>query len=710
MGQSSNKCSCFNSKEDKETEKFDQAEKEGDNDSKIPQTKNNVPEQATLKNLKSYVTFKNMENSSSLGAEESSSGNNNILFDTNSKDSNHGRKKHTSVLVYQGDNSNNANISPTKSANKKLRREPSGIMLSMKASPGSTKLNPENISPAFFNQKSHTNLKNTNEKEKNKMILVYNHSTVLKIQKVFRAFYFRKKIYPKLKEELTQEFEKLIKSLYNQYLTPQLKKQESSIGIKHTENSYKSLYSAGYSIGVGSTFTGGIRLFTKLLILEFNNMPSFYVGEVNIENQLHGKGILTQKDGTKYNGTFERNIFTGVGRIIDSEGTLFEGYFSNGKLDGRGTKKMLNGFFYIGDFVFGIREGKGKEETKDHIYEGHFSNDKKNGKGKLIYKILNDSYEGDFTDNLITGTGLYKWTNGESYYGSFVNGKMHGKGLYKWPDGGQYEGEYVNNIKEGKGIFRWANGKIFEGEFKNGRPSGPGFLTTKKKRFAVTFKDGKLTGKVNEINRINSRVDESSDEESFQKEEEEEENDYANNCEEEEEESEDVVSLSGKKLKKSKQIKENRKKISEENNEEDSEEEDESFSIKRSGGYEINISDYEKKKKIEEVKVTNDDKGKKKKKPKNEILVSESDSYSRTNSNAIKNNKEKSNKGLLNGIQKNAHNKNKKKLKEQIEEEITSFSDEDYENDNKFKNLSKQRTKPLSSKSQNREKSKKNKK
>ena len=54
-------------------------------------------------------------------------------------------------------------------------------------------------------------------------------------------------------------------------------------------------------------------------------MPSFYVGEVNIENQLHGKGILTQKDGTKYNGTFERNIFTGVGRIIDSEGTLFEG-------------------------------------------------------------------------------------------------------------------------------------------------------------------------------------------------------------------------------------------------------------------------------------------------------------------------------------------------------------------------------------------------
>lgn len=710
MGQSSNKCSCFNSKEDKVTEKFDQAEKDENSDNKIPQTKNNIPEQANLKNLKSYVTFKNMENSSSLGAEESSSGNNNILFDSNSKNSNHGRKKHTSVLVYQGDNSNNTNISPIKSTNKKLRRGPSGVMGSMKESPGPTKLNPETISNAFFNQKSHTNLKNTYEKEKNKMYLIYNHSKVVKIQKEFRGFYFRKKIYPKLKEQLNQEFEKLIKSLYNQYLTPQLKKQESSIGIKHTENSYKSLYSAGYSIGVGSTFTGGVRLFTKLLILEFNNMPSFYVGEVNIDNQLHGKGILTQQDGTKYNGTFERNIFTGVGRIIDKEGTLLEGYFLNGKLDGRGTKKMLNGFFYIGDFAFGVREGKGKEETKDHIYEGQFSNDKKNGKGKLIYKILNDSYEGDFTDNLITGTGLYKWTNGESYYGSFVNGKMHGKGLYKWPDGGQYEGEYVNNIKEGKGIFKWANGKIFEGEFKNGRPSGPGFLITKKKRFAVTFKDGKITGKVKEINRISSRVDETSEEESYQ--DEEENNDSANNYEEEEEESEDETSRPGKKIKKSKKMKENRKKINEENNEEASEEqeEDESFSIKRSGGYEINISDYEKKKKTEEVKVTSDDRGKKKKKGKNEMLGSESDSYSRTNSNVNKGNKEKSNKGLLNGLLKNGHNKNKKRPKEQIEEEITSFSDEDIENDNKFKNLSKQRTKPLSSKSQKGEKSKKNKK
>ena len=91
--------------------------------------------------------------------------------------------------------------------------------------------------------------------------------------------------------------------------------------------------------------------------------------------------------------TFENNIFTGVGRYIDKEGTLYEGYFTNGNLEGRATKKMLNGCLYIGDFVNGIREGKGKEETKELVYEGQFSKDKKNGKGKLVYKLLNDSYD-----------------------------------------------------------------------------------------------------------------------------------------------------------------------------------------------------------------------------------------------------------------------------------------------------------------------------
>lgn len=219
---------------------------------------------------------------------------------------------------------------------------------------------------------------------------IKNSLCALTIQKVYQGYYYRKYILPDLVEELKNKVDKMLKEFYTNYLTVSLKKQESSIGIKHNENSYKSLYSSENSIGIGTSFIGGLRLSTKLLILKYKNVQAFYVGEVNIDNKLNGRGILTLKNGAKYNGTFDNGNFTGVGRYIDSEGTLYEGYFTNGKLDGRATKKTLSGSLYIGDFVSGIREGQGKEETIDHIYEGKFSNDMKNGKGKVTYKTLND--------------------------------------------------------------------------------------------------------------------------------------------------------------------------------------------------------------------------------------------------------------------------------------------------------------------------------
>jgi hypothetical protein len=150
----------------------------------------------------------------------------------------------------------------------------------------------------------------------------------------------------------------------------------------------------------------------------------------------------------------------------------------------------LNGSTYSGDFLDNLKHGYGHEITNDHIYEGYFKNDKKEGDGKLTYKNTPDCYEGDFKDNLINGTGIYKWANGDIFHGTFKDGKMDGKGVYKWPDGGQYEGEYVNNLKEGFGIFTWSNGKIFKGFFKLGRPHGQGKMVSDTETFDVTFEEG----------------------------------------------------------------------------------------------------------------------------------------------------------------------------------------------------------------------------
>ena len=309
---------------------------------------------------------------------------------------------------------------------------------------------------------------------------------IIIIQKLFRGFYYRKNIFPNKKINLENKTLMILKKLYNEYLTENLLKQEENIGIHHNENSYKELYNIKKEINNNSK-----NIFTKLYILNYNNINSFYIGEININNNLNGRGILTLKDGTKYNGNFINNNFIGKGILIDKEGNYFKGNFKNGNLEGKGILKTLNGISYEGNFIKGKKNGLGKEETNEYIYEGEFINNLKNGKGKLIYKLLNEVYEGTFEKNNITGEGIYKWSNGEIYKGKFINGKMNG-GKYFWPDGSYYEGEYINNIKEGKGIFKWPNGKIFEGNFKNGIPIGIGILKIGNINYKVNYVNGKI--------------------------------------------------------------------------------------------------------------------------------------------------------------------------------------------------------------------------
>ena len=326
---------------------------------------------------------------------------------------------------------------------------------------------------------------------------------IVLIQSVYRGHAFRNLYNSELKQKLTQEVNQLIKDLTEQYTKFNLKRAESLIGSKFDKLGYKTFYPENsksekeekeklFTYDYGKTYNCNLLIISGII-------PSFYIGQVKLDYARHGYGVTLLSDGSKYEGYWRNNYFTGWGRYIDSDGTLYEGYFLNGKLNGKGIKKSLNGNVYIGDFVDNKREGTGKEETNEHIYEGEFKNDKKNGNGKLAYKLLKDTYEGEFKDNCITGMGFYTWANKDTYKGTFVNGKMHGKGLYKWPDGGEYYGEYVNNIKEGNGRFKWVNGKVFEGQFKRGKPSGFGKLKTSNREIDVEFKDGKLLTNIRDV-------------------------------------------------------------------------------------------------------------------------------------------------------------------------------------------------------------------
>jgi hypothetical protein len=425
MGLSMNKCkNCCKSNENNEL-KFDNNENGGTSS----ENKHGIKKEESIRDLKSYITFKNIQ-TNSIGEDFSS--NNNV------------------------DN---------------------GITSHLKVQKKILKSNNSKI----IDYESHKNL-------------------IIKIQSFYRGYQYRKNIFPLEKITLEEETMNKLKDLYNLYHTPNLMNMENQLGIKFNEESYKSLITNTLPIkNYISKKEKENHLYTKLLILKYEDIDSFYVGEVNINNELNGRGILINKQGCKLDGTFENNRFTGNGKYIDEEGNYYEGYFKNKKLEGKGIKRTIKGIIYNGDFIDGIKDGKGKEETLENVYEGEFKNNKKNGKGKLYYKILKDTYEGDFKDNNITGKGFYEWSNKETYKGTFLNGKMHGKGIYKWPDGGKYEGDYFNNIKEGNGVFTWSNGKIFDGPFKNGKPHGHGILIMQKKKFKVFFNNGKLDGKAQEI-------------------------------------------------------------------------------------------------------------------------------------------------------------------------------------------------------------------
>jgi len=280
-----------------------------------------------------------------------------------------------------------------------------------------------------------------------------------------------------------------IKNILIQYNSTNLKSAENNRRVPYKKEGWKKIYPYEKEIFVknyGSTLT--------INLIVFDNQE-VYQGEINYNNQKHGFGISILKNGCKFTGFWWENSFEGWGEYIDSDGNIFQGLFIKGKLNGKGEKFSLNGNHYQGDFVGGLRCGDGREETKEHIYEGKFENDKKNHKGKLTYKNIKDTFEGNFLDNNITGKGEYCWDNGDIFVGDFVNGKMHGKGTYKWPDGGEYIGDYFNNIKEGNGIFKWSNGKIYEGPFVGGKPHGDGILKINNNVYDVKFIEGKMKKK-----------------------------------------------------------------------------------------------------------------------------------------------------------------------------------------------------------------------
>jgi hypothetical protein len=208
-----------------------------------------------------------------------------------------------------------------------------------------------------------------------------------------------------------------------------------------------------------------------------DNMLWVYKGQVNRAGEPHGFGEKISKNGVKQKGYWKNGEMFGWCEIIDNQGDIYIGPFYNNKgITGKGEKYTLKKkSLYKGEFLGGEKHGYGEENSNEGQFVGNFQKNKKNGKGKMIYKISGDIYEGEYKDDLFDGQGHYIWkANGQEYQGEYKEGLMHGKGLFEWSDGEYYRGNFVNGKKEGEGELHMGNGRSFIGPFKDGRPNGIG--------------------------------------------------------------------------------------------------------------------------------------------------------------------------------------------------------------------------------------------
>ena len=283
-------------------------------------------------------------------------------------------------------------------------------------------------------------------------------------------------------DEGEQLYQTCIDNIYK--VNENLKKIESNSIIKYTQDGYLKYYSEKKDIEE-MKFSNPKESFDNCVIINYldnnsssiDNMVWIYKGQVNKSGEPHGFGEKISKSGIKQKGYWKNGEMFGWGEMIDNQGNAFIGpFYNNEGITGKGEKYTLKKkLLYTGEFIKGEKSGNGEENSNEGKFIGTFYKDKKNGKGKMVYKISGDIYEGEYKNDLFDGEGHYIWkTTGQEYKGKYKDGLMHGKGLFEWSEGEYYRGDFANGKKEGEGELHMGNGRSFIGPFSNGRPNGIG--------------------------------------------------------------------------------------------------------------------------------------------------------------------------------------------------------------------------------------------
>ena len=134
-------------------------------------------------------------------------------------------------------------------------------------------------------------------------------------------------------------------------------------------------------------------------------------------------------------------------------GFLYTGQWKNRLMHGKGVLTYPDKSKYVGFFRKGKQNGYGEREWVDRkMYKGYWLQGRMQGKGQLFFPS-GEVYIGDFKANLPNGRGIRKWPNGDLYEGTYRNGFQDGIGMFvSIEQGWKYEGEWSEGKIHGRGI------------------------------------------------------------------------------------------------------------------------------------------------------------------------------------------------------------------------------------------------------------------
>lgn len=143
-------------------------------------------------------------------------------------------------------------------------------------------------------------------------------SQLYKLQALAKGFITRRK-YTKNKTKMIEETNKLLEKYQTNFRTQNLYRAESYSHPSYDPKGWSKFYPPQtdlFNVDYGKVYEAKILLYGD---------KAYFSGQVDINYHKHGLGKLINKDGTKYQGFWLNDEFTGWGRYIDQEGSLFEG-------------------------------------------------------------------------------------------------------------------------------------------------------------------------------------------------------------------------------------------------------------------------------------------------------------------------------------------------------------------------------------------------